>query len=270
MFYTQIEICPNCKEEREFTYRKITTAVKVHDICKKCLEAKASKEDLILKDKERNDRLSVLLTLKKISVNYSHLYDEQTGIPTLLNNQELNKLLKLYMQDLAKRKKGFYLYGKSGSGKTTLMQLFAYQLLLKPAKKGLIEFRECLFMTEANIVSRIFQSAKEDFDWNFPLAVTHFLKHKRFIFIDEIGAKNMKEKELEIVDLLFHFFEENKSNMFLFATSNKSMSELGQFYSTDSDGHYSRDTDASSRIISRLYGLVIPHEYSREDLRKKN
>lgn len=266
-FYKKIELCPSCKKEKEFTYRKISKPVKVSEVCEDCLALKAIKDQSIEKDKEKNQRIHIRQTLRMIGVNYTHNYDENTGIPELINDKQIDQKLKTLMKHLIEQRKGFFIHGISGSGKTTLMQLFAYQLLMKPGKNGLIGFDECLFATEANIVSRVFQSAKEDFDWNFQLSVNHLLKHKRFIFMDELGARKMKDKELEIIDLLFHYFEENKDRLFLFCTSNRTIQTMNEVYVRETDP-YPETSDVANRIVSRLYGLVIPVSSGKKDFRR--
>lgn len=266
-FYKEIEICPNCNEKKEFTYRKITEAVKVSDVCEDCLKLNTLKKQSIQKDLEKNERISVKETLRRIAVNYTHDTDKQSGIPILINDKAIDQKLKQLMKHLIDQRKGFFLHGISGSGKTTLMQLFAYQLLMKPGKNGLIRFDECIFSTEANLVSKVFQSAKEDFDWNFQLAVNHLLKHKRFIFMDELGAKKMRDKELEIIDLLFHYFEEQKDRLFLFCTSNRTIQAMNEVYLRETDFN-PESSDVANRIISRLYGLVIPVSSEKKDYRR--
>jgi len=268
MFYKKDEVCPLCNQTKPFTYRHIKTPVKVHDVCEACLSEQNEKNKFIEKDQEKNERLNAKLTLRRIHVHYTHDIDEHTGIPKLMNDKAINQTIKGFFSNIVHRNKGFYLYGIPGSGKTTLMQLFAYQLLLKPAKNGLVKFSECLFATEANMVSNIFLIAKEDFDWNFQLAVNHVLKDRRFIFIDEMGARKMRDKELEIVDLLFHYFEENKHRLFIFATSNRSIEQLKDFYLREETSYKdASQSDVSGRITSRLYGLVIPVSSEKKDYR---
>lgn len=248
------EKCSACGASTEIIY---LNSKKKNELCFKCSSETEEKEREQLIKGEKKERLDIYRALTHINVNY-------TGDILLPSqNQTVIKIQNDIKLNLKNFKKGTYLFGTSGSGKTTNLQIFAHYLLYTPkTDKSFRDYDEFLFMTESNFVSKIFSLAKDDFSWNFQLAINSYLKGKRFIFLDELGAIAMNEKEIQIMDLTFHYFEENRSGLRLFASSNKSLEDLENYYSSENA------SNASDRILSRLYHLVVPKKMEDSDYRK--
>ena len=253
IFEIKKDLCKKCGKETNAVY---FNNKRKNELCENCTEDVNKKS---IKDITRNikkERIDIEQALKKINVQYSG----DILLPS--QNNTVIKLQNELKANLKKHKKGFYLYGISGSGKTTNMQIFAHHLLYTPkSDQEFRSYKEFLFLTESNFISKIFSLAKDEFSWNFQLALNSYLKGKRFIFLDEFAALPLNEKEIQILDLAFHYFEEKRNELRVFLTSNKSLEQLKEFYLND-------ESDSGSRIISRLYHLVLPKKMEEVDYRQ--
>lgn len=249
------EPCIRCGKVTEVIY---FFNKKKNNLCEACQAEDRKEVKLNQLREDKKERLDVINALMKIGVNFNG------DIYLASHNETISYIQNNLKQMVLKYKKGFYLYGVSGSGKTTNMQLFAHYLIYTPVKNEFRDLSSFLFKTESKIIADIFSSAKDEFDWNFQLAINAYLKNVKFLFIDEFAAKPLTDYELQIVDLLIHHVDEQKKSMRLFITSNKTIEMLSEHYSHKNDHNF------ADRIVSRMYSLTVPIKLDEKDYRKVN
>lgn len=249
------EPCSNCGKVTQVVYFFNNKKNNLCDACELELKNKTSK-DLMLNEKKT--RIDIKKALKKINVNFN------SDVKLVSHNNLISEIQNNLKQVFISYQKGFYLFGVAGCGKTTNMQVFAHYLIYTPIKNNFRPLESFLFKTESKLIAEIFATAKDDFDWNFQLAINSHLKNVKFLFIDELAAKHLSEYELQIIDLIIHHVEEHKNEMRLFVTSNKAIEEL--------NGHYliKNDQNFADRIVSRLYSLTTAIKLAEKDYRKLN
>jgi DNA replication protein DnaC len=246
--------CLNCGKEATHV---VFFGETKNNLCHTCQNKEKEKLGDIKIKEEKKIRLNIKEALKKINVNFV------ADLKLVAENATINKIQTELRNVCQNFNRGFYLLGIPGSGKTTNMQVFAHYMLYSPDKsKKFRNFQDFIFTTESIYISKVFSRAIDDFSWNFQQAVYHELKNKRFIFIDELASKDLTDKELQILDLTIHYIDEQRDNIKLFITSNKSLNEL--------ENHYAKmnDSDSAKRIVSRLYHLVTPLKLDEIDYRK--
>lgn len=250
---TRMEPCTECGIQTEIVY--LFNQAKNH-LCANCLDSKRSSARDKLDRDARRLRMDIVQALKRIQVRFNGDVELASHNPRIAAVQtELRNLCKTY-------ESGFYLHGPPGSGKTTNMQLFAHSLIYTPHNGQYRPYDAFLFLTEAQLISKVFSLAKDELNWDFQRALHAVLDNRRYIFIDELAAKRLHDQELQIVDLLFHYLEERTGSVTVFITSNKGLERLAGHYESASD------RDAAERIISRLHSLTFPYELSDPDYRK--